>query len=88
MARATVARDNRIAEAFYEQATRLQPENPDAWYQLGIFRYTTGDMCGAYVALNTEYTLDPKSSLFDRGGAFDIAKAAVNDPKHPACGRE
>ncbi len=89
-ARATVAgvaRDNRAAEAFYEQATRLQPQNPDTWYQLGIFRYTAGNLCGAYHALNSAYTLDPKSSLFDTGGIFDQAKAAVNDPKHPACGR-
>jgi hypothetical protein len=90
VARATVAglrRDNRAAEAFYEQATRLQPENPDIWYQLGIFRYTTGDLCGAYAALNAAYTLDPKSSLFYPGGPLDVARDAVNDRKHPACGR-
>jgi hypothetical protein len=89
-ARATIAGlagDNRAAEKFYEQATRLQPENPATWYELGIFRQIAGDQCGAYFALNAAYTLDPRSSLFYPGGPFDEAKAAVNDPKNPACGR-
>jgi tetratricopeptide (TPR) repeat protein len=90
-ARATVASlagDNAAAERFYEQATRLQPENPDTWYELGLFRQLAlGNQCGAYFALNAAYTLDPKSSLFAPGGALDIARAAVNDPVHPACGR-
>ena len=46
-----------------------------------------GDLCGAYYAFNAAYTLDPKSSLFYEGSDFDRAKAAVNDPKNPACGR-
>ena len=44
-------------------------------------------MCGAYVAFNAAYTLDPKSSLFPPGGALDQARDAVNDPDDPACGR-
>ena len=90
-ARATVASlagDDRGAEQLYEQATRLQPENPDPWYQLGLFRQISlGDQCGAYFALNAAYTLDPRSSLFSPGSALDIARAAVNDPADPACGR-
>jgi hypothetical protein len=89
-ARATIAgraRDNRAAETFYEQATRLQPQNPATWYELGIFRYIAGDLCGAYFALNAAYTLDPRSSLFFPGGQLDFARAAVNDPDNPACGR-
>ena len=90
-ARATVASlagDNRAAERFYEQATRLQPENPDTWYELGVFRQIAlGNQCSAYFALNAAYTLDPRSSLFFAGGPLDVARAAVNDPKHPACGR-
>ena len=74
------------ADALYVKATRLQPENPDTWYQLGLFRFLRGDMCGAYTAFNAAYTLDPKSTLFYKGGEFDQAKAAVNDPDHPACG--
>ncbi len=90
VARATIAGlagDRRAAESFYEQATRLQPQNPATWYELGIFRYIAGDMCGAYVALNAAYTLDPKSSLFPPGGELDQARDAVNDPDDPACGR-
>jgi hypothetical protein len=84
---ASLAGDNGAAERLYEQATRLQPENPDTWYQLGVFRQIAlGDQCGAYHALNAAYTLDPKSSLFSPGGALDIARDAVNDRKHPACG--
>ncbi len=90
-ARAQVAsseHDNRAAEQFFEQATRLQPENPDTWWQLGVFRQLAlGDQCGAYVALNAAYTLDPRSSLFFPGGPLDIARAAVNDRDNPACGR-
>ena len=89
-ARATIAGlagDTSAADTFYVEATRLQPENPETWYQLGIFRYIAGDLCGAYAALNAAYTLDPKSSLFYRDSAFDRAKAAVNDPENPACGR-
>ena len=43
-------------------------------------------MCGAYVAFNAAYTLDPKSSLFPPGGELDQARDAVNDPDDPACG--
>jgi O-antigen ligase len=90
-ARATVASlqgDRRAAERFYEQATELQPENPDTWYQLGLFRQLAlEDQCGAYFALNAAYTLDPRSTLFPPGGPLDLAKAAVNDPDDPACGR-
>ncbi len=90
-ARATVASlagHNREAERLYEKATQLQPDNPDTWYELGVFRQLAlGNQCTAYAALNAAYTLDPRSSLFAPGGALDVARAAVNDPKHPACGR-
>ena len=89
-ARATVASldgDNGAADAFYVRATRLQPENPSTWYQLGAFRQALGDQCGAYYAFNASYTLDPRSSLFFPGGPLDVARAAVNDPDDPACGR-
>ena len=66
-ARATIAGlagDKRAAETFYEQATRLQPENPATWYELGLFRQLAlGDQCSAYFALNAAYTLDPRGSL-------------------------
>ncbi len=90
-ARATIADlagDPRAAETFYEQATRLQPKNPATWYELGLFRQLAlDDQCGAYSALNAAYTLDPRGSRFYVGGPLDIARAAVNDPVDPACGR-
>ena len=90
-ARATVASsagDNAAAERFYEQATRLQPENPDTWWELGLFRQIAlGNQCSAYFALNAAYTLDPKSSRFTPTGPLAMAAAAVNDPENPACGR-
>lgn len=89
-ARATVAGlagDIPAADAFYVKATQLQPDNPATWYQLGIFRYIAGDLCGGYFALNEAYTLDPKSSLFSEDSVLDRARAAVNDPDNPACGR-
>lgn len=88
-ARATFASlggDDRAAERFFEEATRLQPENPDPWYQLGLFRQTAlGDQCGAYSALNAAYTLDPNGTFLRH--ELDVARAAVNDPDNPACGR-
>jgi hypothetical protein len=85
---ASQAGDDAAAERLYEQATRLQPENPDTWWQLGVFRQLAlADQCSAYQALNAAYTLDPKSSLFTPNGPLAIAAAAVNDPKNPACGR-
>ncbi|RDI76051.1 O-Antigen ligase [Gaiella occulta] len=85
---ADAAGDDAAAERFYEQAARLQPENPATWYRLGLYRQLArGDQCGAYQALNAGYTLDPKSTLWAAGGPLDVARAAVDDPKHPACGR-
>jgi hypothetical protein len=80
---ADAAGDERAAVAWYERATRLQPENPDPWYDLGLYHWTvTGDECAAYEAWNRSYTLDPKSDHWSKGGAFDHVKDAVN---HGAC---
>lgn len=80
---ADAAGDRAAAVAWYEEATRLQPENPDTWYDLGLYHaIATGDQCAAYAALNHSYTLDPASSRWTPGGPFDQAKDAVN---HGAC---
>ncbi len=81
-ARGTVAQlagDRAAADAFYVRATRLQPENPATWVELGIFRYAAGNACGAYYAFNAAYTLDPKSTFWSSGGPLDLARAAVNN---------
>lgn len=73
------ARAPRAAHELYERATGLQPENPESWYQLGIFRYLVlEDECGAYQALNEAYTLDPKSRVWTKGGTLDVVRDAVN----------
>ena len=71
--------DRRAAVAWYEQATDLQPENPDVWFDLGLYHVVaTEDQCAAYQALNRSYTLDPRSSRWAPGGPLDIARDAVN----------
>ena len=76
---ADAAGDRRAAVAWYEEAVDLQPENPDAWYELGLYHVVaTGDQCAAYEALNRSYTLDPKSSRWAPGGPLDDARDAVN----------
>jgi O-antigen ligase len=82
---ADVAGDHGAAVAWYERATRLQPENPDSWYDLGFYHWqVTGNMCAAYQAFNRSYTLDPRSTRWVPGGPFDQAKDAVNEKN--ACG--
>jgi hypothetical protein len=82
---ADAAGDHGAAVAWYERATRLQPENPDPWYDLGFYHWqVTRDMCAAYQAFNRSYTLDPRSTRWVPGGPFDQAKDAVNEKQ--ACG--
>ena len=76
---ADAAGDRATAVAWYEEATRLQPENPDAWYALGLYHsIATGDQCAAYQALNESYTFDPNGTRWVPGGPLDVARAAVN----------
>jgi tetratricopeptide (TPR) repeat protein len=76
---ASRAGDDNAAVVFYERATRLQPENADAWHALGLFRLEVlRDACGAYQALNRAYTLDPNSRRWTPGGPLDVARDAVN----------
>jgi hypothetical protein len=71
--------DRRAAVAWYEKATDLQPENPDVWFDLGLYHVVaTENQCAAYQALNRSYTLDPRSSRWAPGGPLDIARDAVN----------
>jgi len=76
---ADAAGDKAAAVAWYEKATTLQPENPDVWYDLGLYQaIATHDQCAAYAALNHAYTLDPKSSRWVPRGPLDVARDAVN----------
>ena len=53
------AGDEEAALAAYRRAAAAQPENPVAWYELGLYEFHLGDLCSAYVHLNRAYTLDP-----------------------------
>jgi hypothetical protein len=73
------------ARGYFERATRLQPENTNTWYQLGLFEfYGAKDLCRAYKAFNHAYTLDQRGREWTKGGLLDQARDAVNN-QH-ACG--
>ena len=77
---ADAAGERAAAAAWYEKATSLQPENPDTWYDLGLYlSIVAHDQCAAYAALNHSYTLDPSSKRWVPGGPLDVARDAVND---------
>ena len=81
---ADAAGDSTRARELYEEATAKQPRNPEGWLELALFLYLSEppDYCGAYIAFNEAYTLDPKSSRWRPGGSLDIAREEVN---HGAC---
>jgi hypothetical protein len=64
----------------YHEAVDTQPENPDAWVELGRFELeVTKNACNAYHALNEAYTLDRFNPVVSKkGGLLDIARAKVN----------
>ena len=66
------------AHAAYEEATRLQPENPEAWLALGLYEFDRGQRCAAYVHLNQAYTLDPAGKQWEPGGPLDQSRDWVN----------
>ena len=61
------------AQVAYERAVRLQPENGDAWYQLGRFHYESRcDPKTALLYLDRSWHLDPLS--IDTNALLDIVK--------------
>jgi hypothetical protein len=67
------------AERRYIEAVELQPENPEAWYALGLFELEAlSRPCAAYRFLNEAYTLDPVGRQWVPGGPLDVARDAVN----------
>jgi hypothetical protein len=75
------AGDLERAQELLEEATRMQPDNPAPWLELGRFHFAAEppDLCAAYQAFNEAYTLDPRSSRWVQGGPLDVARDAVND---------
>ena len=72
------ADDEAAALAAYRRATATQPDNPLPWYELGLYEFSLGDRCSAYVTLNRAYTLDPAGLQWRPGGELDQARAWVN----------
>ena len=68
----------RQAREAYAAAIRLQPENPETWYELGLYEYDRRLYCQAYRHLNEAYTLDPKSTRWVADGPLDVARDVVN----------
>jgi len=70
----------RSAEETYVDAVELQPENPEAWYALGLFEFQVAPrrLCAAYSFLNQAYTLDPVGQQWVEGGPLDVSREAVN----------
>ncbi|MGH3064798.1 MAG: hypothetical protein ACRDOF_00695, partial [Gaiellaceae bacterium] len=67
------------AERRYIQAVEQQPDNPEAWYALGIFEFEAFEnLCATYRFLNNAYTLDPAGNQWREGGPLDVARDAVN----------
>ena len=68
------------ALALYHQAVDTQPDNPEAYVQLGAFELRTmHDACSAYTDLNQAYTLDRFNPVIaKKGGPLDVARAKVN----------
>ena len=77
--RVAAARQDEAGErAAHVEAVRLQPENPEAWLQLGLLEYDRGDWCAAYRELNRAYTLDPAGLQWSPGGPLDETREWVN----------
>ncbi len=72
------AGDEQAALDAYRRAADLQPENPVSWYELGLYEFSRGDRCSAYVHLNRSYTLDPAGLQWRPGNELDQARAWVN----------
>ena len=72
------ADDEDAALAAYRRAAALQPDNPVAWFELGLYEFHLGDRCSAYVHLNRAYTLDPAGLQWQQGSELDQARDWVN----------
>ena len=74
------AADEAAALAAYRRAADVQPENPESWYQLGLYEFHLGDRCSAYVHLNRSYTLDPAATHWTPDSELEQSLDWVNEP--------
>jgi tetratricopeptide (TPR) repeat protein len=73
-------RHNLRALQLYHEAVDTQPDNPDAWVELGRFELDAmKDPCSAYRSLNEAYTLDRFNPVISaKNGPLDRARRKVN----------
>ncbi len=71
-----------LAGRLYQQATQLEPRNPDTWYQLGLYELNTLDAPqAAFRDLNHSYTLDPFGPLGQACSPLDLARRKAEGKK-------
>jgi O-antigen ligase len=59
------------------EATKREPTNPNAWYELGLFDATTGDWAAAYASLDRSWHIDPYGPAGQPCGLLDRARFEV-----------
>jgi tetratricopeptide (TPR) repeat protein len=70
------------AGRLYQQATQLEPRNPDTWYQLGLYELNTLDAPQAALRdLNHSYTLDRYGPLGQPCSPLDVARRKAEGKK-------
>jgi tetratricopeptide (TPR) repeat protein len=74
----------RRAQQLYLDAVGQEPENAQAWYELGAFYFYYRQWTLAYDALNTSYTYDRFGPASETCGLLDQARAKAHDFIPPA----
>jgi hypothetical protein len=68
------------AKAVFRKAASIQPENPQVWYEFGVFELEVDNFPKqAYEYLNRSYTLDRFGPAAEEGGPLDEARRLVNE---------
>jgi O-Antigen ligase len=68
------------AKKVFQKATSVQPENPQVWYEFGVFELEVDNFPKrAYELLNRSYTLDRFGPASEEGGPLDEARRLVNE---------
>jgi hypothetical protein len=68
------------AKEVFRKATTIQPENPQVWYEFGVFELEVDNFPKqAYEYLNRSYTLDRFGPASEEGGPLDEARRLVNE---------
>jgi hypothetical protein len=68
------------AKQVFRKATTIQPENPQVWYEFGVFELEVDNFPKqAYEYLNRSYTLDRFGPASEEGGPLDEARRLVNE---------